>query len=233
MNILLQIIDFIQQGGIISYIIVALYFFVMSITVERSIYFIRSTSNFSRIEKMLASVENEAEAQRLAQTKQIAGRKKSQVVILLNHYLDTKKLHEKAFHESLERKAFMLIADMERHIWLLSQIGHISPLLGLLGTVVGLIEAFRMMSTIGASVDVASFAGGIWVAMITTALGLIVAIPSFLIFRIFEKIVEKRSTQMSYVVSVLNERFSDNCCAEENIAFNEQRITREDIHETF
>jgi biopolymer transport protein ExbB len=71
----------------------------------------------------------------------------------------------------------------------LATIGNIAPLLGLLGTVIGMIKAFMVIQQMGGKVNAAVLAGGIWEAMLTTALGLAVALPtmvahSYLIARI-------------------------------------------------
>ena len=56
--------------------------------------------------------------------------------------------------------------------------GNIAPLLGLLGTVIGMIKAFMVIQEMGGKVNAAVLAGGIWEAMLTTALGLSVALPT-------------------------------------------------------
>lgn len=61
------------------------------------------------------------------------------------------------------------------------------------------------MATLGDSANISTFASGIWEAMITTALGLIVAIPALLLHKIIDKTVEKRSYQFSLLVSLLND----------------------------
>lgn len=72
--------------------------------------------------------------------------------------------------------------------WLraLEVIGTLAPLLGLLGTVLGMIEAFRTLQAAGNAVDPALLAGGIWVALMTTAAGLAVAMPTSLVLTWFE-----------------------------------------------
>jgi biopolymer transport protein ExbB len=60
----------------------------------------------------------------------------------------------------------------------LATIGNIAPLLGLLGTVMGLIKAFMVIQQMGGKVNAAVLAGGIWEAMLTTAFGLAVALPT-------------------------------------------------------
>lgn len=70
------------------------------------------------------------------------------------------------------------LGRLEGGFRLLDAIGQTAPLLGLFGTVLGMIEAFRAMQGAGASVDPSVLAGGIWVALLTTAAGLAVAIPT-------------------------------------------------------
>ncbi len=234
MIIIQQIINFIDQGGVISWVLTGMYFLVMTVTVERTIFFARRMCDYSKVENLLRS-STVITAPELLKNAYFVKKKNSQIVSMLSQYINHRNLSEKAFNEAIDRKGFKLVAEMERHLWILSQVGHLGPLLGLLGTVVGLIEAFRIMSQMGASSDVASFASGIWVAMITTALGLIVAIPAFFIFRIFEKIVEKRSTQMSYVISILNQLYACEVCPTSLGAYNKntESSSEEDIYETF
>jgi biopolymer transport protein ExbB len=60
----------------------------------------------------------------------------------------------------------------------LATIGNIAPILGLLGTVIGMIKAFMVIQQMGGKVNASVLAGGIWEAMLTTALGLAVALPT-------------------------------------------------------
>ena len=72
---------------------------------------------------------------------------------------------------------------LERHIELIGTCAAISPLLGLLGTVVGMMAVFRDVEVSGLG-DPSQFANGIWQALITTAVGLAVAIPSFVFYKL-------------------------------------------------
>lgn len=65
-----------------------------------------------------------------------------------------------------------------RHIRLIETIAMVSPLLGLLGTVLGMIQAFRDLEMSGGAANASLLAGGIWQALLTTAAGLIVALPA-------------------------------------------------------
>ncbi len=82
--------------------------------------------------------------------------------------------------------------------WLrgLSSIAHLSPLLGLLGTVFGMIAAFMQIQSAGARVDPSVLSGGIWQALLTTAFGLTVALPSMAAFHFLEGEVDRARAEM-------------------------------------
>jgi len=84
--------------------------------------------------------------------------------------------------EKIEEVGRREAASLERYINVVGTIAGIAPLLGLLGTVSGMIKSFNIISVQGVA-DPASLAGGISEALITTAAGLVVAIPSFVIYR--------------------------------------------------
>ncbi len=79
------------------------------------------------------------------------------------------------------------LAQIERGFRLLDSIAQVAPLLGLFGTVLGMIDAFRALQAAGDAVDPSVLAGGIWVALLTTAAGLAVAMPSALALSWFEE----------------------------------------------
>ncbi|WP_299154605.1 MotA/TolQ/ExbB proton channel family protein [uncultured Tateyamaria sp.] len=81
----------------------------------------------------------------------------------------------------LDAEAGVALASLERGFRVLDTIAQIAPLLGLFGTVIGMIDAFRSLQEAGSSVDPSLLAGGIWVALLTTAVGLAVAIPTSMV----------------------------------------------------
>jgi biopolymer transport protein ExbB len=70
------------------------------------------------------------------------------------------------------------VRELERYLPSMAMIGNLAPALGLLGTVTGMIQAFMVIQQTGGKVNAAVLAGGIWEAMLTTAFGLIVALPA-------------------------------------------------------
>lgn len=91
--------------------------------------------------------------------------------------------------ESIEQAAAQVVHDMERYLNTLGTISAITPLLGLLGTVVGMIEVFSEIMLQGTG-NANALAGGISQALITTAAGLTVAIPTFMFHRYFTRKVD-------------------------------------------
>ncbi|NJS39165.1 MAG: MotA/TolQ/ExbB proton channel family protein, partial [Rhodobacteraceae bacterium] len=96
-----------------------------------------------------------------------------------------------AASDRVDAMAEAVLADFERGFRLLDAIAQTAPLLGLFGTVLGMIEAFQAMQGAGTSVDPSVLAGGIWVALLTTAVGLAVAIPTALVLTWFEAMVAR------------------------------------------
>ena len=91
--------------------------------------------------------------------------------------------------ESIEEVGRQVVLNLERYLNTLGTIASITPLLGLLGTVIGMIKVFTAIMTAGVG-DPAVLAGGISEALITTATGLSVAIPSLMAHRYFIGVVE-------------------------------------------
>lgn len=92
--------------------------------------------------------------------------------------------------QRLQAEAETEFARLESGFRLLDSVAQLAPLLGLFGTVLGMIEAFQALQNAGSQVDPSLLAGGIWVALLTTAVGLVVAMPTALILSWFEHRME-------------------------------------------
>lgn len=88
--------------------------------------------------------------------------------------------------DRLLSEAELRFGKLESGLRFLDSVAQLAPLLGLFGTVLGMIEAFQSLQDAGAQVDPSILAGGIWVALLTTAVGLVVAMPTALILSWFE-----------------------------------------------
>lgn len=103
--------------------------------------------------------------------------------------------------EELGRVATQHLGQMRAFLRPLEVIATLSPLLGLLGTVLGMIVAFQQMEAAGSQVDPSVLSGGIWQALLTTAVGLAVAIPVMTVHNWLERKVERVAVLMNDAVT--------------------------------
>ena len=101
------------------------------------------------------------------------------------------EVDQATLREEVLRQATAALETLRSHLRGLEVIASLSPLLGLLGTVLGMIEAFRRLQEAGSQVDPAVLSGGIWEALLTTAVGLAVAIPAVAALNWLERRIER------------------------------------------
>ncbi len=95
---------------------------------------------------------------------------------------------------------------MEFGLPTLGVLGGTAPLWGLLGTITGMMASFQVIEQAGGKVNAQALAGGIWEAMITTGVGLAVAIPLVILLHLLEGVVERRVQSLDRCIALLLER---------------------------
>lgn len=104
--------------------------------------------------------------------------------------------------QTLSAHSYDLITEFRTSLRPLEVVAACAPLLGLLGTVIGMIEAFATLSSAGSDINPSLLAGGIWKALLTTAAGLIVALPALIAWHIFDRNVERHIAKINkYIVN--------------------------------
>jgi biopolymer transport protein ExbB len=93
-------------------------------------------------------------------------------------------------NEAIAERAKVVLPGLESHLGVLSVVAQIAPLLGLLGTVLGMIQAFEVMASAAGGAKPDELAGGISVALITTAAGLLIAIPVLVLYNAVKSNIE-------------------------------------------
>ena len=110
---------------------------------------------------------------------------------------------------AIENQAILAVWPLENTLPMLATISGGAPMIGFLGTVLGMVRAFMNLSTAGGTVDMALLSGGMYTAMITTVAGLIVGIPAYfgynyLVARI-EKLVFRMEANSIAFMDILNQ----------------------------
>lgn len=193
-----------KAGGILMYVILFFGMVGLYAVIERFFYFaLKEKNNYSKLPTEVKQLLNKGDVKEAIVFLNSNKSSTASVLkeILVYGYKENKESLS-ALEEKAKEKAIEQIKLLERNMWLISMAAHTSPLLGLLGTVTGMIKAFQAMSIHGTG-DAAVLALGISEALYTTAGGLIVAIPCMILYNYFNKKIdmvvsdiEKTSTEM-------------------------------------
>jgi biopolymer transport protein ExbB len=97
---------------------------------------------------------------------------------VLEKAIDARKMDQDILESVIVNATENEVRGLSAYLQTLATIGNVAPLLGLLGTIIGMIKAFMVIQQMGGKVNAAVLAGGIWEAMLTTAFGLAVALPA-------------------------------------------------------
>lgn len=182
----------IKNGGFLMYFILLMSVIGTGIIIERFLYFnSREKNRFADIRPKLRKYIEEDDVKGaigyLANSKSSTGMVLKEVLSFWNKTNTTNivTLEEKAREAALSQ-----IPLLEKNMWLLSVVAHSTPLIGLLGTVTGMIKAFQAVAIHGTG-DASVLASGISEALFTTAGGLFVAIPALIIYNYFNRKIDE------------------------------------------
>lgn len=173
------LLEIIQMGGPIMWFIFIGSVIAIGVFVERLIFYHRCSVRlipFLKGIRLLLRNKNYREALERCDEAYGPSIKVVQVAIV------KRDLPKNELREILQEVAQLQMPRIEANLSILSTVAHVMPLLGLFGTVTGMIEAFREMTEVSGAIPIGQLAGGIWEALITTAGGLGVAIPAYVAF---------------------------------------------------
>lgn len=134
---------------------------------------------------------------------------KSPVANIVRKGLKKYKYGHDRVKEAIENAGSQEISKLEKGLTILATVAGIAPLLGFLGTVTGMIQAFMTIEDLAGAANPSDLAGGIWEALITTAFGLIIGIPALAFYNYFlsavKRLVGEMETVANDVVDVIQE----------------------------
>jgi len=172
-------LDLLEKGGIVLVLIIVLAFIATVIIIERLLYFRRIRIDE---EQMLSRLKATMEKGHFDEALSICEANPSPITNLMKVGIEHRGQSEARIKDSILGAANMEIPRLERYLSALGTIANISTLLGLLGTVTGNIRSFGVLGSMGAVGDPSLLARGIAEALLTTAGGLIVAIPTIVFY---------------------------------------------------
>ncbi len=161
------------------WIILALSLVAVVIIVERIIYFRKIRVDE---EQMINRLRAALEKGHYDEAASICDNNPNPITNLMKVGIDHRQFSEAEIKESIMNAANLEIPNLERFLPALGTVAHIAPLLGLLGTVTGNIEAFGVLGRFAGGGDPAALANGIAEALLTTAAGIVVAVPAIIFY---------------------------------------------------
>ncbi len=176
---------FLAKGGVVMIAILVVSIFALMIIIERLVYFsqFRSPDQFLLLAKNTMS--GKVTQKRALEAITVCEKQKSPLAILIKTIIRHRNESKEFIEKQVVVDSQKIIPKIEKWLIPLNTVGSIAPLLGLLGTVIGMIKSFMVI----AKGDIAniSLAVGISEALYTTAFGLIVAIPCIVFYNFFSK----------------------------------------------
>jgi len=190
----LFIVDVFVKGGPVMVPILLCSIIGVAIMIERARFYLRQNSG---TEKFMAHVRSALAARDYLEALRMCRMETHPLARVIAAGIDRLDLPKDALLDVMRQEAMRQMKHFEKNTGILSTIATVSPLLGLTGTVTGMISSFSIISTIGVG-DPTALAGGISEALYTTAAGLFIGIPALVAFNWCESRIKEFEEQVEY-----------------------------------
>lgn len=194
--------DVFALGGIFMWPLLGCSIVALTLVLDRCVAHARSALDYRAF---VAALQKLVAAGRIAEALDHCSRYRNPVARTAEAYLQNIGLKDEDRASIVEREGSLALEAIENRQRGLPAVANISTLLGLLGTVAGLVQAFRQIEKAGGQIEPGDLASGIWAALLTTVFGLLVAIPSYAAFHVFESRSDRLARRMGYIVSYLDQ----------------------------
>ena len=209
MDIYSTIVGFFQSGGLFMYPIMVILALGLAIAVERYIYLSLARTSNQRVWKKLMPLLQEG---KLTQAVSVVDKSKAAISRILAYGLNRARISRRRddVEIAMEEGLMEAVPNLEKRTPYLATFANIATLLGLLGTIIGLIQAFTAVSNANPAEKADMLSASISVAMNTTAFGLMVAIPLLLVYAVLQtkttQLVDSLEMASVKVLNILTDR---------------------------
>ena len=147
-------------------------------------------------------------------------REKSPIANMVRKGLKKFGMGHERVKEAIENAGRQEVSKLEKGLSILATVAGVAPLLGFLGTVTGMIQAFMRIEDLAGAASPSDLAGGIWEALLTTAFGLIVGIPAYVVYNYFLSWITKFVADMETVANDVVDTMQDT--SKEAVEFDDE-----------
>src|SRR3954453_6656444 len=172
-------IDYIQKGGLLMWPAVACSIIAVAVFAERLFYFHRSTIH---VAEFLQGLSNLVSRRNFAEALHESAGTPGPVARVIHAAIIRHDSPRAELREIVQEAGQLEVPKLERFLGVLATIAFLTPLLGLLGTVAGMIDAFGTITSNGGYATVTELSNGVYKSLLTTAAGLVVATPTFIAY---------------------------------------------------
>ena len=174
--------DMIQKGGPVMYLIIILSIIAFGVIIERIYNFNRARID---AQKFMDEILKHLKRNKIIEAIEMCNQTPGPIAHIIKAGILKHDRSKAEIKESIDEAAQLEIPRLEKHLPIIATIAHIAPLLGLLGTVSGMIKAFQIIQLKALTmtpVNPGDLSGGIWEALLATLAGLAVAIPTYVAY---------------------------------------------------
>jgi len=197
------------KGGPLMYPLFLTSILTVAFGLERAYHFVRASGNKDFIHEIKSLIRKGDYEKAIEVGEKISG----PVAAVVTEAIKNKGKDALVIEDVVSMKGSFELKRLNQNLHILELAGRMAPLMGLLGTVLGMTEAFKMVSSMKGAVDPSVLASGIWEALITTVAGLSVAIPALVLHHLFEERAKTIAFQMKHsateIINLIGEKRDD------------------------
>lgn len=202
----MNLLEIFLKGGIIMWLILVTSIIGLAVVIDRFIVLRKAKIN---IPAFLVRIRGFIKKKDISGAISHCMEEKSPVANVVRKGLKKYKYGHDRVKEAIENAGNQEISKLEKGLTVLATVAGIAPLLGFLGTVTGMIQAFMRIQDLAGAANPSDLAGGIWEALITTAFGLIVGIPALAFYNYFLSTIKRLVGDIEVVANDVVEVIQD------------------------
>jgi biopolymer transport protein ExbB len=187
-------LELFYKGGPLMYPLLLGSILMVAVVIERGFRFIGTGEN----KKLIETVKQHIQKREVDTAMEKAKEGRGPIALILYEVMEFRRYTQDVVENEISIRGDQILRHLSKNLHLLELIGKIAPMIGLLGTVLGMVEAFQKVAIVKSQVNPSILAGGIWEALITTVAGLFVGIPALVFHHLYLNKVKSLAFSMKH-----------------------------------
>ncbi|GIK60505.1 MAG: MotA/TolQ/ExbB proton channel family protein [Ignavibacteriota bacterium] len=202
----MNLIEIFLKGGMVMWAILFCSVVALAVAIDRFLILRKAKIN---VPAFLVRIRGFIKSKDMSGAASYCLREKSPIGNMVRKGLKKFGMGHERVKEAIENAGRQEVSKLEKGLSVLATVAGVAPLLGFLGTVTGMIQAFMRIEDLAGAANPGDLAGGIWEALLTTAFGLIVGIPAYVAYNYFLSAVSKFVSDMETVANDVVDTMQD------------------------